>query len=182
MKKIFAACACLLLLLSACGNNNGKIRPKLPPVESIEDTPNYILQGFTLRSSEKTTIRWEVSAKHAQVFELKKKIFGQGVVITYNQPDGHKSTLAGDKAVINTDTNSLVITGNVTGKASDGTLIKTDKLNWDDERELLYSKDMVTVYKDGAVLSGRGFESDAGFRNVVIKERVRLSAETGSDE
>ncbi len=181
MKNALVFLACVPLLLWGCGNGNGKIKPKLPPIASVEDTPNYMLQGLRLRLSENTVVRWEVSAKYAQVYEMKKKIFGQGVVITYNQPDGHKSTLSGDKAVINTDTNALVISGNVTGRSSDGTVLKTERVFWDNEKNILYSKDAVAVYRSGAVLRGKGFESDAGFKNIVIKERVRLSANTGGE-
>jgi LPS export ABC transporter protein LptC len=168
------------LTLAACGEARPK--PRLPVGDRAEDTPSYVMQGFKLRSTEKGGVEWELEAKGAQVFELKKKAYAQDFTMKVFEKSGAASILTGERAVIDTATNFLEATGNVRLKADNGMLLITGKLNWDDAKELAYGDGPVTVIKGGTTLKGVGFESDMYMRNLKLHSRVKLKAmESGND-
>ena len=161
-------------LLASCGDS--KPRPKLPVGDKIEDTPNYVMQGFKMRSTDKGGVNWELEAKGAQVFEMKKKAYAQDFTMHTFEKNGATSVLTGDRAVINTDTNFLEATGHVRLKSDNGMLLITEKLFWDDVKKLAYGDAPVTMIKGSTVLKGVGFESDMYMRDLRIHSRVKLKA------
>jgi LPS export ABC transporter protein LptC len=173
---IFAA----MVFLTSCGDN--KPKPKLPVGDKIEDIPNYVMQGFKLRNTQKGGIEWEMEAKGAQVFEIKNKAYAQEFTMRTFEKSGAVSILTGKRAVIDTKTNFLEATGDVRLKSDNGMLLITEKLFWDDVRKLAYSDAAVTVIKAGSTLKGVGFESDMYMRNLKINSRVKLKAEVGDEE
>jgi LPS export ABC transporter protein LptC len=183
LKKKFILLLPVLLLFWVCGcGKSAKIQPKLPISGGIEDIPNFVMEGFKMKSTDKGKVRWEITARAAQIFELKKKAYAQSVIMVHYDEMDKKTFLYGDRAEINTDTNFMIITGNVKAVSSEGAIIQTQKLFWDDKLKKMYTDDEVTITRQGSVLKGIGFESDAGFKNVEIKRRVRLKAETASQD
>lgn len=169
-----------LVSFTACGDD--KPKPKLPVGDKIEDIPNYVMQGFKLKSTDKGNIEWELNAKGAQVFEMKKKVYVQDFTMSVFEKNGASSILTGDRAEIDTTTNFLEATGHVKLKADNGMLLLTDKFFWDDAKKLAYGDSRVTVYKENTVLQGVGFESDMYMRNLKIHSRVKLQAKDIGDE
>lgn len=170
----------MCFLAVSCGRNTPK--PKLPLGDKIEDTPNYVMQGFKLRSTEKGGIEWEMEAKGAQVFEIKNKAYAQDFTMKTFEKNGAISILTGDRAVIDTKTNFLEATGNVRLKSDNGDLLITEKLFWDNEKGFVYGDAPVTLITKNSVLKGVGFESDMYMRNLKIHSRVKLKAgDTGND-
>jgi LPS export ABC transporter protein LptC len=172
MKKITIALLVLGLILSSCTPD--KPKPKLPVGDKVEDIPNFVMEGFKLRSTEQGDVQWELEAKAAQIFERKKKAYAQDFTMRSFEKGGQTSVLTGDRAVIDTDTNFLEATGNVHLKANNGMVLITDKFFWDDGKKLAYGDAAVTVIKGNTTLRGIGFESDMNMRNLQIKKRVRL--------
>jgi LPS export ABC transporter protein LptC len=177
MKKmlLFAAIIAVLSLLSGCGGEK-KIRPSLPAANKIEDIPNYVIEGFKLMSTDKGKKEWEIDGKNAQVFEMKKRIFVQNFLMKTFEKNGTYSTTTGKRAVIQTDTNFMEISEDVRYTASNGMVLKTEKLFWDNAQKKIYSDAQVIIIKGQSVLKGIGFESDASMENMVIKKQVRLTA------
>ncbi|HPI03160.1 MAG TPA: LPS export ABC transporter periplasmic protein LptC [Candidatus Goldiibacteriota bacterium] len=173
--KILLLALTAAVLFAGCGREK-KIKPSLPVGDSVESVPNFVMENFTLKSAQKGEVKWEVNAKGAQVFELKKKAYAQGFVMNYLDANNSKTVLYGDRAVIDTDTNFMEITGNVKAISGDGAVVRTNRLFWDDRRKKMYTEEEVTVTRDGTVLKGIGLETDAGFKNLEIKRRVTLKA------
>lgn len=182
MKRTYAIILVITvsLFLAACGDN--KPRPKLPLGDKMEDIPSYVMQGFKMRNTDKGGVDWELEAKGAQVFEMKKKAYAQDFTMHTFEKNGSTSVLTGERAVINTDTNFLEATGNVRLKSDNGMLLITDKLFWDDAKKLAYGDAAVTVIKGGTVLKGVGFESDMYMRDLKIHSRVKLKAKDIGNE
>ncbi len=179
MKKsiavIIAVAVSLTVFLSGCGDAK-KIKPRLPVGEKIEDIPNFVMEGFKYTSTREGAKDWEIRGIGAQVFEIKKKIFVQDFTMTTFEKNGKESVLTGKRAEIKTDTNFMEVNENVRFKASNGMILKTQRLFWDDKERKMYTEAEVIIIKDGNVLKGIGFESDAEMKNMVIKKKVRLTA------
>lgn len=174
IKAVTVIIAASLVFLLSCSPE--KPRTKLPVGEKVEDIPNFVMEGFRLRSSDKGEVKWELDAKSAQVFELKKKSYCQNFTMRIFEKDGKTSVLTGDRAVIDMNTNFMEATGNVRLTSSAGMLLITEKLNWDDQKKLAYGDGPVTVINGDSVLKGIGFESDIYMRNLKVIKQVRLKA------
>jgi LPS export ABC transporter protein LptC len=180
VKILTVIIAASLVFLAACTPD--KPKPKLPVGDKAEDIPNFVMEGFKLRSTEQGDVQWELEAKGAQIFEMKKKAYAQDFTMRSFEKGKITSTLTGDRAVIDTVTNFLEATGNVHLKANNGMLLITEKFFWDDQKKLAYGDAAVTVIKGNTTLKGVGFESDMDMRNLQIKKRVRLKAEDIGNE
>lgn len=177
MKKILlvTVITAVMLLSLGCGSEK-KIKPNLPVGNKIEDIPNYVIEGFRLMSTDKGKKEWEIEGKNAQVFELKKKIYVQNFIMKTFEKNGSYSTTTGKRAVINTDTNFMEVNDSVKYTASNGMVLKTEQLFWDNALKKIYTEEKVVIIKGESVLKGIGFESDASMQNMIIKKQVRLTA------
>jgi LPS export ABC transporter protein LptC len=169
------AITAVLLLSCGCGGEK-KIKPSLPANSKVEDIPNYVIEGFRLMSTDKGRKEWEIEGKNAQVFEMKKKIYVQNFNMKTFEKNGAYATTTGKRAVIQTDTNFMEVSENVRYTASNGMVLKTEKLFWDNAQKKIYSDEQVIIIKGQSVLKGIGFESDSSMENMVIKKQVRLTA------
>ncbi|MCX8092877.1 MAG: LPS export ABC transporter periplasmic protein LptC [Candidatus Goldbacteria bacterium] len=166
----------IFLLLIIVGCEHKKIQPRLPATEKIENIPNYIIQGFNLTTTEEGVKKTELKAASAQVFEMKKLIFAQKLEMKNYEKDGGITVLSADHAVINTENNSFKASGNVRIKASNGTVIITDSIFWDDAQKKVIGEGPVSVIKDKNVISGIGFQSDIDMKDIRINKKVKLKA------
>ncbi len=173
MKRFFLI---ILIFMIFYGCEYKKIQPKLPATEKLENIPNYIIKGFNLTTTDKGIKKTELKAESAQVFEMKKMIFAQKLEMINHEKDGGKTILIADSAVINTENNSFKATGNVKIHASNGTVIQTDSIIWDDVKKKVIGEGPVTVIKDKNVINGIGFESDVDMRDVRINKKVKFKA------
>lgn len=172
-KKFFSI---ILLLIILAGCEHKKIQPRLPATEKIENIPNYIIWGFNLTTTEEGVKQTELKAESAQVFEMRKMIFAQKLEMKNYEKNGGITVLNADNAIINTENNSFKATGNVKIKASNGTIIITDSIFWDDVQKKVIGDGPVSVIKDKNVISGVGFQSDINMRDIRINKRVKLKA------
>ncbi len=182
MKKFLIIILILLLCFFGGCQKEKKIKPKLPIGENIEDIPNFIIEGFKLKSTENGKLKVEIISKAAQIFEMKKKAFAQFVTVKFFEDDGKISVLYGDRAEINTETNAIQVIDNVVLNASNGIILKTNKLFWDDREKKIYSDAEVEIIKDKNHIKGVGFESDAGLKNIKLKNKVELKAKDLKNE
>jgi LPS export ABC transporter protein LptC len=153
-----------------------KVQPKLPATEKVEDIPNYIIQGFNLTTTEEGIKKTELKAASAQVFEMKKIILAQNLEAKNYEKDGGVTVLKADNAVINTENNSFKASGNVKIIASNGTIITTDSIFWDDVQKKVIGEGAVSIIKDKNIISGIGFQSDVDLRDIKITKKVKLKA------
>jgi LPS export ABC transporter protein LptC len=171
---------CILICLAAavftsCGDDK-KIKPRLPVGQNIEDIPSFVVEGFEYTSTHGGVTDWRIDGKGAQVFEMKKKIYVQNFTMTTFEKNGAKSVLTGKRAIVNSDTNFMEVDEDVKFRASNGMILKTQKLFWDDKLKKMYTEAEVIIIRNGTVLKGVGLESDAEMKNMVIKKKVRLTA------
>lgn len=182
MKKILIVSLILIFCFFSGCQKERKIKPRLPVGEKIEDIPNFIIEGFKLKSTEEGKVKMEVVSKAAQIFEMKKKAYAQYVTVKFYEEEGKISVLYGDRAEINTETNAIQINDNVVLNASNGIVLKTDKLFWDDREKKIYSDAEVEIIKDKNRIKGTGFESDPGLKNIKLKNKVELRAKDLENE
>ncbi|HDQ26739.1 MAG TPA: LPS export ABC transporter periplasmic protein LptC [bacterium] len=172
--------AVIFLFAAGCGEQ--KIRLKLPAPESVENIPSFVIQGFTLVSTENAVVDWELKARGAQIFEMKKMAYAQDVEMTILEGKNRATKVFSDRAVINLVNNFTELTGNVKVRAENGMVLLTKKLFWDDAGGRIFTEEEVVVIKGKDRLRGKGMESDIHMENVRLKEEVRLDAKDIGNE
>ena len=150
---------CGLVLLMACGKSSimkqrGASREMFPDQESWESTI-IISRGGRLvaRADSRRMIKHE----SRQLAHL----FGNVNVDFYNEQGRHVSHLLADSADIHLKTHQLSASGNVIIHSDSGLVLLTDRLDWNDQYNMLYTNDSVMfTTQESDTLYGVGFESD----------------------
>lgn len=179
--RIKAAVAVIALLLCSCGDTP-EFRPNLPLGKSAADVPSYVIENFSLSSSAEGQIKWKLRAKAAQVFEMKKKAHAQDVHFESYDSEGKKTVLTCRRAVINTHNYFMEAEGDVRVRAPNMVEVRTERLFWDEKKQIFHTDAPVVVYKDNSVLRGVGLESDLEMENLRILSSVKLKAEVPENE
>ncbi|MFQ5521563.1 MAG: LPS export ABC transporter periplasmic protein LptC, partial [Candidatus Methylomirabilia bacterium] len=74
-----------------------------------------------------------------------------------------------------TATKDVDIRENVVLVGSDGIRLETDTLHWEAEARRMWTDTPVTIYGDGAVVTGQGLESWLAEGRTAVKGRVRAT-------
>jgi LPS export ABC transporter protein LptC len=165
----------LALLLAGC--------EKAPntPAPGGEEQPNLTFAGFNARGTRLGVVEWEAQAATAQVYNQKKLARAQQVTIRYFQQGRQVSVAEADTAEIGTESHDILALGSVVLRASNGTVLETDRLRWENQRQRVSTESWVKVTRRGSVLTGRGMTADRDLEDVVVKEDVQISASSITD-
>ncbi len=88
-------------------------------------------------------------------------LFGEVEVDFYNEQGEHVSLLLADSADIHMKTHNLSAFGNVVIHSDSGLILLTEKLEWNDQYDMLFTEDSVTFTSaESDTLHGICFESD----------------------
>ncbi len=159
MKASWLVTVCGLTLLMACDKSaimkqRGANREMFPDQESWESTiiisrnNRLVARAYSLRM-----IKYE----NQQVAHL----LGDVNVDFYNEQGQHVSLLLADSAEFHLKTHKLSANGNVIIHSDSGLVLHTERLDWNDQYDMLYTNDSVMfASNESDTLYGVGFESD----------------------
>jgi LPS export ABC transporter protein LptC len=92
-----------------------------------------------------------------------------GIVIDFFDEFGkHTTVLTSHRGSVDEGTNNLEAIGNVIVTSDSGTVVKTEKMFWDNAKQLIHSPEFVHITSPTEDLQGTGFESDHNLRNYRI--------------
>ncbi len=127
------------------------------------------LSSFILRSYEGSRLIWKLIAGDARISDT--TIIHQLELEFYDENSNLTSRLKADSGYVIHELNDLKVMGNIVVKSSDSITLWTDELNWSEERQKIFTDKKVKYSKDDAVYFGRGLESDASLKKIIIKEK-----------
>jgi hypothetical protein len=61
--------------------------------------------------------------------------------------------------------------GNTIVKSSDSVTLWTDELNWSEEKQKIFTDGKVKYSRGNDIYFGKGLESDASLKRIIIKEK-----------
>lgn len=169
MKKIAFLLFCAVFL-GAC---------EKMPVASAKggaEEANLSFRGFKVRASHEGLLTWEAEAVSAKVFQEAHKADAQRVNMTYFQNGKAVSWAEADRADIDLNTYGVKARGNVKVRGSNGVVLTTSQLDWDNAAQIATSPAKVRVQRKGTVLTGWGFKADKGLQDVRILRDVQAEA------
>lgn len=127
------------------------------------------LSSFELRSYEGSRLIWKLMAGDARIADT--TIIHRLELEFYDKNSELSSRLKADSGYVINDLNDLKVMGNVVVKSSDSTTLWTDELNWSEERQKIFTEKKVKYSKGNDIYFGKGLESDASLKKIVIKEK-----------
>jgi LPS export ABC transporter protein LptC len=161
--------SCLLLVL-ICSGCQEKIKPSVLGDVSSDRLPSQESWNSTITFTDRGTIRAILKAGHLSSFEYSQEtLLDNGVHLDFFDENGrHSSVLTSRSGKVNESTNNLEATGNVVVVSDSGVVVETERLFWDNQRQLIHSNEFVTITSPKEKLQGHGFEADQNLRNYKI--------------
>ena len=115
------------------------------------------------------------------MFESKGYSKVSRVKILFYGPEGEvTSVLTSERGRVAERSRDLQAFGDVVLESSEGVTVETESLLWDNRNEKIWSKEFVTVTSGNEVLTGYGFDSDPGLKNVNVHSQVKISVREDS--
>ncbi len=159
-------------LLGSIGGCQGRSMP----VASDEEIkiPDQEARDFTLTESAAGTKNWTLRAEYAAMFNREHRVDAKTVRIDFFDAEGTLySTLTADRGEIDQRTNDLKARGNVRVSTKNDVAMETDSLQFLNRTGKILSDGFVKVTRQGDVLTGFGFESDATLEHFRLRREVR---------
>jgi LPS export ABC transporter protein LptC len=166
----------LALVLSSAGCHR-----RTAPVASSEElrVPDQEARDFTLTESAAGKKNWTLRAVYAAMYNQEHTVDAKTVTIDFFDQDGaHYSTLTAEQGEIDQTTNDLEARGNVRVTTKNNITMETDSLRFFNRTGKIVSDGFVKVTRQGDVLTGYGFESDATLEHFKLRHEVRAEVRT----
>jgi len=158
----------LMLLMACILGSCGDAGDSGPTVEGGV-VPDQEINGFTLTQTNDGRSVWSLTADLALVFEEADRIETTRPRIEFFDDEGEsRSVLTAHAGLLKRRTNDMEVSGSVIVTSSDGTVLRTEHLTWDERRGKISTEMPVRVTKDGDVMTGTGAEADPDLGNLRI--------------
>jgi LPS export ABC transporter protein LptC len=176
--------ACLLLaaaLLAPAQGCRGRTAPA--PSGGEVRIPDQEARDFTLTESAAGTKNWTLRADYAAMYNREHRVDAKTVTIDFFDKEGTLySTLIADRGEVDQRTNDLQARGDVRVTTKNGVTMETDSLRFLNRTGKIVSDGFVRVTRQGDVLTGYGFESDATLEHFRLQREVRAEVRSAVDE
>ena len=113
---------------------------------------------------------WKLIADRIYDFGNLYKVYNLTVFIF--DGEGSQSQIVADSGWMDKNSGNMEAFGEVVVETSDGTVLRTDHLVWDERGDRIYTEDTVLIISRDKVLRGIGFESDPSLKKITIKRNV----------
>jgi LPS export ABC transporter protein LptC len=174
-RRGFLALAPLLVCL--CLSCTPPPPPPAPPAPGKDkEKSSLIFRGFSATASHDGVVLWEAHAERARVNRLGQGAHAEVVTLVYFKHSRVVSRARADRAEIDLKDYDIVADGSVEVRSSNGVVLRTPHLNWDNRAQRISSESKVMVLRGHTVLTGRGFTGDRDLRDVRILSDVQAEA------
>ena len=158
-----------LLLVMACGLSSCGDGGESGPAAEGGVVPDQEINGFTLTQTNDGRSVWSLTAQLALVFEEADRIESTRPRIEFFDDEGEsRSVLTAKSGLLKRRTNDMEVSGSVVVTSTDGTVLRTEHLTWDERRGKISTEMPVRITKDGDVMTGTGAEADPDLGNLRI--------------
>ena len=166
MRLVLSAAVAALLCLGC----EEKVKPSVLSDVVTDKFPSQESWNSTITFSDSGIVRAIVSANHIYSYDNSSVThLEHNVVVDFFNSEGeHTTKLTSEKASVDEKTNNLEAVGNVVVTSDSGTVVRSDRMYWDNARQLIHSPDFVTITSPTQELQGTGFESDHNLTNYRI--------------
>lgn len=173
MRNIVLICAAALLV-AGCEE---KIRPSVLSEVDSRTLPQQESWNSTVLLTDSGRTKALIRAGYIRVFDNPRvTMLSEGVMVDfYDEEEQPTSVLTSLEAKVNDRTNDLEAWGSVVVVSlEDSTTLRTERLFWDDRRQLIHTNEFVRIVSPRESIQGHGLEAEQNLRNYRI---FRVSGE-----
>ncbi|SMD34919.1 LPS export ABC transporter protein LptC [Reichenbachiella faecimaris] len=136
----------------------------------IYDGPEVAMRNIDMLVSDSAIIKLRLVARTQLVLSNQDRDFPDGIYLRFYNPFGLvTSTLLADKGYYFSEEDYYQAEGNVIMRSLfTGDELSTELLNWDPEKEQIYTDNFVTIKTEDEVLTGEGLEASQNFEEYTI--------------
>ena len=147
-----------------------KIKPSVLGSVSSAALPTQESWNSTITFTDSGIVKAILKAGHISAYErTQQTMLDNGLHVDFFDEHGsHSSVLTSRTGKVDESTNNLEAIGNVIVVSDSGVVVETEKLFWDNKRQLIHSDEFVKISSPKENLQGHGFESDQNLKNYRI--------------
>ena len=117
-------------------------------------------------------IEWSLDASSARLLDEKKQLILDDLSVVFYMKDGEKAYLTAEKGFLHTESNDIEVAGNVVVK-NDNYVLKTEKLNYEHTRRILFSNVSVEISSDSEKLTADSISFDLNTKKTMLEGNVK---------
>ena len=117
-------------------------------------------------------IEWSLDASSAKLLDEKKQLILDDLSVVFYMKDGEKAYLTAEKGFLHTESNDIEVTGNVVVK-NNNYVLKTEKLNYEHTRRILFSNVSVEISSDSEKLTADSISFDLNTKKTMLEGNVK---------
>ena len=117
-------------------------------------------------------IEWSLDASSARLLDEKKQLILDDLSVVFYMKDGKKAYLTAEKGFLHTESNDIEVAGNVVVK-NDNYVLKTEKLNYEHTRRILFSNVSVEISSDSEKLTADSISFDLNTKKTMLEGNVK---------
>ncbi|TYB30414.1 MAG: LPS export ABC transporter periplasmic protein LptC [Candidatus Mcinerneyibacterium aminivorans] len=166
MKRILFIFAMIVLLVPSCKKEAEQKQEAPEPGQLFE-------KGMEIQATKQGRLEWKMQVKTlTQKEEEVKKVHGEDVkLFLYDSEEKLMVEVVSEEGTANLTTNNVVLNGNVRlVNKQNKTKLYTDILNYNSEKEQIYTESTVKIVKENSEINGKGMVADLAMNEIVIKE------------
>jgi len=179
LRKILLVTGLLVILavvgISFFGNGKQEVVPVDSPADNESETATIKLDEVHYSTVNENNIKvWDLSAETALYYKDRDLLALEKVsVAIYSENKVYR--VKGATGRFNTRSRDIALSGNVTGELPDGTVIQTNKLDYDHEKRLMTTKEKVVINRENISIEGVGVVINIAEKKLMILDNVRAS-------
>ncbi|MCK4619211.1 MAG: LPS export ABC transporter periplasmic protein LptC [Desulfobacterales bacterium] len=117
-------------------------------------------------------IEWSLDASSAKLLDEKKQLILDDLSVVFYMKDGGKAYITAEKGFLHTDSSDIEVAGNVVVK-NDNYVLKTEKLNYEHTRRILFSNVFVEISSDSEKLTADSISFDLNTKKTMLEGNVK---------
>lgn len=139
-----------------------KIKPSVLPGIDSQSLPQQESWNSKIILSDSGRVKAIIYATYVRVYQSPAEThLLDGMKVHFYGEDGKESSvLTAQSGKVDENTKNLEAMGNVVVVSSDSTTLRTEKLYWDNKRQVVHTTEFVRINSPKERLQGYGFESD----------------------
>ena len=142
--------------------------------ESVEPDATLSIGKIHHTATRKGKKEWSLEADSANYLGKTSQMVLKNLMVTFFMEDASEITLAADKGILNTDSNDIEVSGNVVVISKDYKLL-TERLNYANDKRVLYSKAPVTISGPTVDLAADTLSYDLNTQKVTLEGSVETT-------
>lgn len=142
-----------------------------PPVPAMESLAQMLTRDFRHVETRMNKTVWILEAAVAEIFERKARL--QRVKLTYFGDSEKPLVVTGRRARVNLENWDAELFGDVRAVGSDGSVLKTSRLVWNNRDEQLSAPFPVKFRSERIDVRGMSMLADLKRQKIVVKGRVK---------